>query len=41
MSELPLKNAEKARSLWRAAALVLAVVFAPVLLAGLVNLLRR
>jgi hypothetical protein len=41
MSELPLKNAEKSRALWRAAALILGLVFAPAALASLLTLLRH
>jgi hypothetical protein len=41
MSECPLRNDEKVKSLWRAAAIILSVVFAPAALACVLMLLRN
>jgi hypothetical protein len=41
MSEFPVRDDAKAKSLWQAAALILSVVFAPAALACLVMLLRH
>jgi LPS O-antigen subunit length determinant protein (WzzB/FepE family) len=41
MSEFPLRNGAQVKSLWRAAAIILTVVFAPAALACLVMLLRH
>ena len=41
MSEFPLRDGAQVKSLWRAAAIVLAVVFGPAMVAYLALLLRH